>query len=115
MMLKYAHPNFPVQYKVGKFVKPNIENTSLMVFETYEQAIGFKNRYGDRGGKIFEVETKNIKRFGISYYIYANNFEAKIQEMINLKKQKKKYIHLTGQPPKGTMFASEVKLIKEIA
>ena len=105
-----SRPSFCVQYKVGEFVKPKIPHTKLMIFETYRQAQNFSSSYN----RIFKVEAKNVKRVGIFLDIWSTSFNKDISKMLKLKKQKKKYTHLMYQTIKGTLFASEIKLIREI-
>ena len=117
MMGKYVNlfgKDFCIQYKIGKFVKPKIKYTSLMIFETYEQAGDFVYKYDYDDGRIFEVEAKCVRKVGIIEYLCSDYFGRKVRKMIRLKRAKKAYTHLTSSSPNGTLFASEVKLVKEV-
>jgi hypothetical protein len=98
-----------VQYKIGKFVSPNIIGSKLMIFETLEQARNFNTN-----GRIFEVEAKNVTNRGICLLTYEINYW--LPKLFKLKKQKKRYLSLdvNGFQPPGTLFADQVKLIREI-
>lgn len=100
-----------VLYKIDQWVYPNIKNSDLMVFETLECATNFAKGGGD---KIYECEVKNPRKKGI---ININNFDwIDIFKALKLKKQKKKFLHLSEYScaPSGTIFCSAVKLVKRV-
>ena len=109
-----------VEYKIGEWVKPNIEKTDLMVFNDLEQAVRFsRSMYGLK--KIFECKVKNPKNNGLIININRGEYITYVIEcinrFINLKKKKKAYLNqISYRPPfiKNTVFCSAVKLIKEV-
>lgn len=104
--------DFSITYKVGKWVKPHIEGSNLMVFDNLSDAIAFTEK--DIGDRIYECAILNPSKTGIIFSsIY--DIEQYMKKVLKLKKMKKKYKHLVrGLTPKGTIFCSAVKLIKEI-
>jgi len=107
----YKGQPLSVQYKIGEFVRPNVNHTSLMIFKKYRHAMLYS--LANSFGRIFEVEAKGVQPKGLFVSCYRTGDH--IGEYIKLKKQKKKYLHLIKlTPPSGTLFANEVKLVKEV-
>jgi hypothetical protein len=102
-----------VEYKIDKWVRPNINGTNLMVFDSLEKARDCinKNRWYDI--KIFECNVEKPSKKGL----FSNPCLPHIM-LVALKQRlaRKKYRHLTGGfvPPIGTIFCTAVKLIKEV-
>jgi hypothetical protein len=114
--------NLSVQYIIGKFVKPNVPGTQLMIFDTLQSVKEYLNITGYGYGcqkwteKIFLVEAKNVRRYGICVELLEDISE-RISKLLKLKKNKKRYLSHpinSGYRPSGTLFAEKVKLVKEI-
>lgn len=106
-----------VQYKIGEWVRPNIAYTDLMVFENLRSAKIFMDEYQDQ--RLFECYIKNPRKTGIFchwlHVRYGITTPLQIEKMISIKKKKKKYTNLIKDKiPKGTIFCSSIKLLKEI-
>lgn len=101
-----------INYKIGEWVEPHLKGSNLMVFSNLLDAKAFANIYiGDR---IFECEVLKPSRSGIMFDSITS-INMLIKRITTLKRMKKKYKHLVnGTPPKGTIFCSAVKLIREI-
>jgi hypothetical protein len=104
-----------VQYKLNKFVKPNIADTKLMIFNSLANAIEFSRLHSNflRIGKIYKVEALNVSYYGIC--LSFNNFIKTLKTIVKLKKGKKGYLKYNISIPRGTLFADQVKLLKEIS
>ena len=104
-----------VQYKIGEWVEPKVEGSSLMVFSSLEDALRFVSS-NVSNHKIFECEIEGAKKNGI-FSGQFTKIDALLSECKKLKKAKKGWTHLcnTTGIPKGTVFADRVKLIKEVA
>lgn len=106
-----------VEYRIGEWVKPNVEGTDLMVFNTLQAAQDFREScYYQR---IFECEVKNPRKRGVFVFWndvkYGKQLPQSILNLISLKKRKKKYLDkIDSALPNDTIFCSAVKLIKEI-
>jgi hypothetical protein len=83
-----------------------------MVFDSLDNAILFKEYLGYNTAKIYKVEALGISKKGmlLSFYDVIINFD----EILKLKRNKKKYLQYNEKSPKGTLFASKVKLIEEV-
>lgn len=109
-----------VEYKLGQFVSPNVPYTKLMIFDTLENAENFKGNFFHYGNvEIYSVYAKGVSKTGLFIEVTSSNIitlKEEIGNLIKSRKNKKKYINKEpfGIPPKGTLFAKEVKLINKI-
>lgn len=100
------------QYIIGEWVKPKIKQAPLMVFGELKTAREFVSRNSSSGPhRIFECSIKQSKReWGwVPSYIRPN--------LLKYIKSKKAWRHFIGTSegfPEGTIFADEVKLLREI-
>jgi hypothetical protein len=104
-----------VQYKIGQWVQPIVSGSDLFIFSDLGDAKKASLKWP--GSIIFECEVKNPRKKGIYFW----NLPGKdiLTKVCKLRKNKKKFRHLTqliywGLIPNGTMFCSEVKLIKRV-
>ena len=108
-------------YQIGRFVTPKKHNTKLMVFETIEQARFFI--FKANAEQIYKCEVINPTKNAPFISMALGPMGDIENEIWELWKQKKKWKHLMSRdymdniimPPEGTVFASEVKLIKKVA
>ena len=108
-----------VIYKVGEFVKPNLENSKLFVFEDLEDARKFLNRGYLWGTKIYSCRVKNPT-------IPEWENQVKISEIIefwkNVDRLSKLKCNETGfeqffgaaMVSSGTIICDEVQLIEKV-
>jgi len=106
-----------VTYEPNKWVKPNIKGTKLMVWTDKDKAISFMKEFC-WCGQVWEVEVKNPQRYGVFFesvfsYNFKNNFLYFINEMLGLRKKKRRY-QIYGSPDQQAVFVDEVKLVKQI-
>jgi len=104
---------FIVQYKIGEWVYPNIPKTRLMVFKNLNRAQIFSNS----SSIIFTCLVKNPSSKSIFVPLIqcdsVNEFLQKWNELRKKQLQHKKHVN-TQRIPKGTMFVSAVKLLKQV-
>lgn len=109
--------DFCVQYKVGEWIKPNMEHSKLMVFDSFDNAKRFydiENNYNTRLC-IYECNGKNPSRQGLC--ILVGRIRHMYDELLKIKKAKKKVIEFYNSfsfTPPGTIFCSAVKLVKKV-
>jgi len=112
--------NLPITYKLDQWNYPNFKDTKLMVFDSLENAQNWLSQdsvFPNRNNKIFECEVKNPTKRSIFLRIVFADYTCinkTLKMCITLKNKKKKYSQLCYQPPKGTVFVSALKLIKEV-
>ena len=109
---------FCVQYKVGKYVKPRIKGTDLMIFDSLRNVNKFisKNYSHWNSVVVFEAHAKHVRKKGVFVSCLGAELDAiMINKMIKFKKKKKKYLYLSDEAPIGTLFAKEVKLVKLVS
>jgi len=99
--------NYCVQYKLNEWAYPHkdLKDSKLFVFDSYENALNFRNDMGY--GEIYECEVKNPKKV---------KFVAGLSSLYSFweaKRKKKKYIGFK-QSYKGTVGCDAVKLIENI-
>lgn len=109
---------YGVQYKVGEYVEPILQNTQLFVFNDYESAVQFTSKiYRIYCRRIFKCKIKNPSK--ITLYI-ANCWSDKLlNKILKIKRDKKKYTQLLPKAiddplPSNTIGASAVMLMEEI-
>ena len=113
-----------IQYVVGEWVNPTIGGSKIFIFDTLENCKSFLSkmtRDTQAGTRIFECEAKGVTNEFIFYNGgILNHIPSRFLTLCKLRKQKKKWKHLADyvpwdpQPPQGTLFASSIKLTKEI-
>ena len=109
-------PELSVQYKINKWVYPNVNNSCLMVFDNLNNARLFRERL-NIGLVIYQCEiVKTRKRKPpfcmVGYpYIYFN-----LQYMLRLKRMHKRceIWPIDNIPPKNTIFCDSVKLLRKV-
>lgn len=97
--------DFSVTYIPNQFVKPNVENTKLYVFNTLEDA-KFFCRYSN--AQIWECEVKNPT---------TCKFLSFLDSVGSFWKNKKKHLSVSSYAkhcPKGTRTCDAVKLLKKV-
>lgn len=100
----FCDPNSPAttKYVLGKWIRPHKNFGPLAVFKEWGDLIKFRLEYASDMGetRVFVCEIKKSKAKELWYYDTG------------FMEEKHKYIGLNC--PSGTIFASAVKLIKEI-
>jgi len=109
-MSHMLHSDLVVSYSVGKWTRPKIVGTKLMVFDNYNN-INCKGLFKI----IWRVEVEKPSKNGF----FVNGIWCREEtpmsifwEKLRLKLKKKKYT--PDIPPKGTVFCSAVKLIERV-
>ena len=106
-----------VQYKIGEWVKPNVEGSHLFVFDTIQSVKNFiGNRLSFKSCKVYEVEIKASRKIRQPLFFYdCMRFDRWFLYCAKLRKNHKKYTDkIDMNYPRGTIFADEVKLVKEV-
>lgn len=101
-------PDIAIQYKVGEFVKPIINNSKILVFSTREKARAFMRVGHALKQKIFKCKAKNLTEAPKYLAWYTNNTQ--IREYWS-----DTFVRTTSTmptPPK-TLLCDELMLIKE--
>lgn len=105
---------YGVKYQVGKFVRPVMENSKLLCFDSLDAALEYKKQcLCDDSAMIFECEVINPSRF--KKRVFGANPDV-FKAFWSAKKLKKKLVgsyHLTDVT-KGTVFADAIKLVKRV-
>lgn len=100
----YLSPN-AVQYRVGKFVNPKLENSKLFVFGSLSAARSFANS----DERIFSCEVENPSKAKLCCkYTHAVN------EFWKRKSARKSVKNISFVAPENTYFCDAVKLAREI-
>ena len=100
-----------VEYKVGEWVRPNVDGSQLMVFKFLNDAKIFARNHSLYD--IYKCEISGItkKSVFIRYTSLYYNMH-RIRDLWKKKKNRKKINHYMDLPPSGTIFCSAVKLIE---
>ncbi len=105
---------YRIQYKINKWVEPQIKGSFIFIFKTFDAAKACIHHNGWFNYKIYECYAKISKTKKPIYIHTAFNFY-KFIKAAKLRLQHQKYTHiLDGTPPNGTVFANSIKLIKEV-
>lgn len=111
-------PNFVITYKIGEWVYPKIDGSNLMVFNSFQAAVDF--RQIPYGSSIFSCHIKNIYKIGIIFKLHKILQEPS-QEFYALCKKRKQKKNISDHyqqiciPPEGTVFCGAVKLLERVA
>lgn len=117
-------PKARLQYQLNEWIYPRIDGSDIMVFDSVKSVENSK-LFASKN-RCFECEVIKPKRNGIfsifminmiKWNDYEINRMSKIFDNITkLKKNKKGYLRYSNYhlAPKGTVFCSAVKLIREI-
>ena len=114
-----------VQYGIGQLTKPKLEGTALMVFDSLDAVNDFMIRnslknskvlHGMHRCRVFEVEVQHPRRQGLFVYQpWWSSYFQDFFEVLTLLRRKKKYRNRCNTYcPKGTVFCSAVKLVREV-
>lgn len=101
-----------VEYKVGEWVRPNVDGSQLMVFKFLNDAKIFARNHSLYD--IYKCEISGItkKSVFIRYTSLYYNMH-RIRDLWKKKKNRKKINHYMDLPPSGTIFCSAVKLLEK--
>ncbi len=100
-----------ITYHQNIWTYPDISNSKLFVFNNRKNAENFLlGLTCSWTFSIYKVEVINPAYLKYMCIPIAGNFK----QMWKLKHNKKKFIHLTTKPPKGTVGVDAVKLIERI-
>jgi hypothetical protein len=103
------YDNVVVHYEIGKWVYPKLQETKLFAFVNLESAIGFYSYSDDK--RIFECEMLHATTKGVQpSLLYCLNHI----EYSEILKAWSKSTRIKAPKYPGTIFASAIKLIKEI-
>jgi hypothetical protein len=104
-----------VQYKIGKFVHPNIKHTKLFIFDTLKNAESLLGKQYGNNYRIYKIHAKGVNKIGPFVY-FLGGFKMNLIRILTCIKGHKKYsdLILINQIPPGTLFAKQVKLVKRI-
>jgi hypothetical protein len=97
-------------YKPGSWTFPKMEGTPLYVFKTIGQAREFISFNIINNAEIWQAEIVKSK-WKIPPITYATSA---LKCILRLRKNKKKFSHLTGVVPHGTVLADQVKLLERV-
>ena len=102
---------YAIEYKVGEWVRPNVDGSQLMVFKFLNDAKIFARNHSLYD--IYKCEISGItkKSVFIRYTSLYYNMH-RIRDLWKKKKNRKKINHYMDLPPSGTIFCSAVKLIE---
>lgn len=98
---------WPVQYKIGELIYPNVPKTKLMAFKSLEDVRNFRNLYWTPK-RIFKCYMLNPKISGPSSTI------SNVDIVWKKYQQKKEYRYLCVCAPKNTLWCDAIQLIEEI-
>lgn len=112
-----------IEYKIGEWVFPHKEHTSLMCFTNLNDAtLFYKAGYGSA---IFECEVKNPKKKGVFVSsVFDDYFEHMVDKIIKLKKNKKRFFDTimymlgksfkTSHPNPNVVYCNAIKITKQV-
>ena len=108
-----------VQYVLDQWVTPKWKYSRLFVFNSIENVRYFISSNSNHvccQPRIFEVEVKNPRKNGL-FIMWVQDALVTFKMSLNNKRDKKRARRkklFLEKPPKGTVFVSAVKLIKEV-
>ena len=119
----YINEGSVIQYKINEWIEPKINGSKIFIFDTLDNVRSFLTIHSSAipNTKIFECEAKGVNDKFIFLSSGAMGYTKGIfSEVCKLRRQKKKWLHIIEddryryQPPTGTLFASAIKLTKDI-
>lgn len=111
-----THTEYSVEYFINQYVSPNVEYTKLMVFDNLADAIAFKrDEYNSLEPiEIYKCNIKGKCRYAPFSYLISDIRTLTNQYRKNKKNHKKISTTSEINPPKGTVFCNQVKLLGKI-
>ena len=112
-------PQYTISYKLGEWVEPQIKGSFIFIFKSLSDVRICILANGWRNYKIYECEAKVVKT---RKPIFIRSIRSMwtfplFVKLAALRLRHQKYTHLlnkSDQPPSGTLFASSIKLIREV-
>ena len=106
-----------IKYMLNEWVKPNIPRSQILVFSNKVDAETFallQFKYSSQKMLVFECEVKNPSTSGM-FAVASPRYVAKMWHAYNNQQSGITYTqYLSEEIPKGTIWADEIKLIREV-